>query len=234
MISIIIPTLNEEKYLPKLLQSIKEQDFNGELEIIVADAGSKDKTREIAKSFGCKIVEGGLPAKGRNEGAKKAKSDLLFFVDADILLPKDFLRKALKEFLQKNLAVASFSIHPINKGFWCNLFFNFFYNYPVKVLVRVLPFAAMAILVKKDIHQKNNGFDEKVIFLEDTVYIRKLAKIGKYRLVKSVSIYSSTRRFEKDGWVKTYFKIIVGDIYTIFFKSIKTNIFNYKFNHYDK
>ncbi len=73
MISIIIPTLNEEKYLPKLLRSIKEQDFKEELEIIVADANSEDKTREIAKKFSCKIVEGGLPAKARNEGAKIAK-----------------------------------------------------------------------------------------------------------------------------------------------------------------
>ena len=62
MLSIIIPTLNEESYLPKLLNSIKKQDFQ-DYEMIVADAGSKDKTIEIALASGCKISSGGLPAK---------------------------------------------------------------------------------------------------------------------------------------------------------------------------
>ena len=67
--SIIIPTYNEEEYLPVLLDSIKEQDFD-DYEIIVADANSTDKTVEIAKDYGCIVVEGGLPAVGRNNGAK--------------------------------------------------------------------------------------------------------------------------------------------------------------------
>lgn len=70
MLSIIVPALNEEKYLPILLSQIKKQNFNSDSEIIVADAGSKDKTVEIARNYGCKIIPGGLPARGRNEGAK--------------------------------------------------------------------------------------------------------------------------------------------------------------------
>lgn len=57
-LSIIIPTYNEEEYLPKLLEGIKSQDFE-DYEIIVADANSTDKTREIAEVYGCKIVDGG-------------------------------------------------------------------------------------------------------------------------------------------------------------------------------
>ena len=78
--SLIIPCLNEEKYLPLLLDSIKKQNFK-DYEIIIADAGSKDKTLEIAKKYDCRIIPGGLPAKGRNEGAKIAKGELLFFCD---------------------------------------------------------------------------------------------------------------------------------------------------------
>lgn len=92
--SIIIPTLNEEKFLPRLLDSIKKQDSK-DYEIIVADAGSKDATVEIAKKYRCKIVQGGLPAKGRNEGAKIAQGDLLLFLDADVQLPSDFLKNSL-------------------------------------------------------------------------------------------------------------------------------------------
>ena len=89
-ISIIIPTLNEEEYLPKLLESIQQQRFK-DMEIIVADAGSKDKTVQIAKTHGCKVTAGGLPGKGRNEGAKVAKGDVLFFIDSDAFLPSHFL-----------------------------------------------------------------------------------------------------------------------------------------------
>ena len=89
MLSIIIPTLNEEKYLPPLLDSIKKQDYK-DYEVIVADAGSKDKTVEIAKKYGCKVVKGGLLPAGRNRGAEASKGDLLLFLDSDIILPPHF------------------------------------------------------------------------------------------------------------------------------------------------
>ena len=58
MLSIIIPTLNEGEYLPFLLDSIKRQTFQG-YEVIVADANSGDKTRQIAKERECLLVQGG-------------------------------------------------------------------------------------------------------------------------------------------------------------------------------
>ena len=91
MLSIIIPTLNEEKYLPLLLKSIKEQNVK-DYEIIISDAQSTDKTLDIAKKNNCKIVLGGLPGKARNEGAKVAKGNLLLFLDADVLLGPNFLK----------------------------------------------------------------------------------------------------------------------------------------------
>ena len=71
-LSIIIPTFNEEYYLPPLLESIRCQDFS-DYEVVVADAGSEDDTIEIAKNWGCKVVKGGLPAVGRNRGAEVAQ-----------------------------------------------------------------------------------------------------------------------------------------------------------------
>lgn len=67
-ISIIVPTKNEERYLPGLLKSIKKQTVQP-YEIIVADAGSTDRTVEIAKKYGAKVIKGGIPQVGRNKGA---------------------------------------------------------------------------------------------------------------------------------------------------------------------
>ena len=128
MISIIIPTLNEEKYLPLLLESIKKQEFS-DYEIILADAGSKDKTLEIAKKYNCRIIVGGLPAKGRNEGAKAARGDILFFIDADSILPHDFFDKSLKEFKERGLNFSSFGLMPTEGTKIHKFAFNMFYNW---------------------------------------------------------------------------------------------------------
>src|SRR6266702_7918120 len=97
-VSIVIPTLNEEKYLPRLLMSIREQTVPP-AEVIVADADSIDKTKQIAKSFGCIVTKGGYLPTGRNNGAKLATSELILFLDADVMLPADFLQKTVKEFV---------------------------------------------------------------------------------------------------------------------------------------
>src|SRR6056297_1802056 len=110
MLSIIIPTLNEEDFLKNTLKEIKRQDFEN-YEIIVADAGSNDNTKEIAKDFNCKIVEGGSPAQGRNSGAEVAQGDILLFLDSDLIkiYEKD-LKKGVAEFKKKNLDGAAFPI----------------------------------------------------------------------------------------------------------------------------
>jgi glycosyltransferase involved in cell wall biosynthesis len=167
MISIIIPTLNEEDYLGKLLKSIKDQpDFD--YEIIVADAGSIDKTLDIAKEFGCKIIPGGLPAKGRNEGAKIAQGNVLFFVDADVVLPDKFFEKSLAEFKKRNLDMASYCITPPQKLF-SSLALNLSYNYMIICLTDSSP-CATGILMKKDLFIKTGGFDRKIKLSEITLW----------------------------------------------------------------
>src|SRR3989344_4960537 len=129
MLSIIIPALNEEKNLPRLFESIKKQNFGG-YEIIVADAGSKDRTLEICKENNCRILKGGLPAKGKNEGAKIANGDLLLFMDADTFLSQDFFKNSLKEFKDRNLGIASFKLIPYSGNKLSLFLLNYFYNYP--------------------------------------------------------------------------------------------------------
>jgi len=99
-LSIVIPTYNEEKYLPHLLKAIKRQTFK-DYEIIVSDNHSKDKTRVIAKQFGCKIVDGGLPGKARNNGAKVAKGKYIFFLDADVVFGPTYIEQMLKKLKEK-------------------------------------------------------------------------------------------------------------------------------------
>lgn len=233
MLSIIIPTLNEEKHLFLLAESIKKQNFK-DYEIIIADAGSRDKTIKIAESYGCRIAPGGLPAKGRNEGAKIAQGDLLMFLDADCLLPPDFLKKITGEFKEKNLDIATGLIRPFGNGKFVRLFYDLIFNLSSLIVERIYPAGTGMILIKKIIHQKIEGFDESLRVGEDHEYIRRAAKLGKYRILRSERFMWSERRFQKEGWFRTVFKYGLMILHAIFLGPVKKDIFKYRFDNYKK
>ncbi|MBA3063455.1 MAG: glycosyltransferase, partial [Atribacteria sp.] len=193
MISIIIPALNEENYLPRLLGSLEKQNLK-DYEIILADAGSKDRTIEIAKKYGCKVVPGGLPAKGRNEGAKAARGDLFLFLDSDLVLPEGFLDVFLQEFKKKNLDIASTDLEFLSDkiiykiaGMLCNIYYTYTQYFS--------PHITQCILVKKEFHEKIGGFDEDIKLSEDFIYIKKMAKIAKFGHLNNIRYFVSARRF---------------------------------------
>lgn len=233
MLSIIIPTLNEEEYLPLVLREVKKQTLDEGYEVIVADAGSRDKTVEIAKSFGCQITTGGLPAKGRNGGAKKARGETLLFMDADnMYIPENFLETLLKDFRKRNLSVASFPLYP--KGNKVDKVAYWLYNFWVGLSQNFLPHATNCVLVKKEVFEKIAGFDERVKIGEDHDFARRAAKISKFGFIRTKPVLTSTRRFDKEGRFKTYSKYVLAGIYMLLFGSIKTDIFQYRFGHFNK
>jgi len=227
MLSIIIPTLNEERYLPMFLEQIKKQPFN-DYEIIVADADSDDRTVGIAKSYGCKIVEGGVPAKGRNEGAKIAQGDILLFMDADnLFLPDNFFTDILREFKTRNLDAAYFPIYL--DGNKIDRVACWGYNLCAKATQNFLPHASNSILAKKSIHQDIGGFDETIMLAEDHEYVREVGRHGKFGYIEIEPVLTSARRTERDGSVKTYCKYLLAGTYMLFVGPIRTDIFKYRF-----
>ena len=216
MLSIIIPTLNEEKYLELLLESIKKQNFSDQ-EIIIADAGSTDKTLEIAKKYKCKIIPGGLPAKGRNEGAKIAKGDVFFFLDSDTILPDNFLKKSLLEFNERKLELASFCLIPLPKNKISTFLLNIFYNQPIVLLESALPHAATGILVRKYLFDKLGGFDEDVKLAEDHYLARRAQEVfgAKLGIIKSTEIFVSDRRFRTDGWASVGIRYLLCELHLV-------------------
>lgn len=232
MLSIIIPALNEEKYLPLLLDSIKKQDFN-DYELILADANSTDATARIAAKYGCKIIPGGLPAKGRNEGAKIARGDNFLFLDADVVLPDNFLKKFLEKFHKENADMATTALSAIGKGKIYRIG-SYLWNFYFDKNQRFFPCAGgFCILVKKETHDKLGGFDEEIKVAEDIIYARRAKKNKvKFKFFKSPKIMISTRRFEREGMFRAMLKYILIELHMIFLGPVKTDIFNYKFAHY--
>ncbi len=231
MVSIIIPTLNEEEYLPKLLESIHKQRFK-DMEIIVADAGSKDKTREIARAHGCKVTPGGLPGKGRNAGARVAQGDVLFFVDSDALLPPHFFERFLREFDRRKLDVAGCAMKIPNKKKIYRVFEKMYTLY-FKATEQFYPHATNCIVIKKWLHDKIGGFDETIKLGEDLIYVRAASKKGKFGFLSSLHFSVSPRRAEED-MKKIITQYFLAEVYMTFLGPIRSDIFKYRFDHTSK
>ena len=99
-ISIITPTYNSGKTLASCLDSIKTQDYNGEIEIIIADGGSTDSTLEIAQKYTDKIYPNPLKTgeAGKAAGVKQAKNEIIALIDSDNILPSRDWLSSMKNF----------------------------------------------------------------------------------------------------------------------------------------
>ncbi|MDO5823024.1 MJ1255/VC2487 family glycosyltransferase [Methanobrevibacter sp.] len=231
ILSIIIPTYNEEEYLPVLLESIEKQNFH-DYEIIVADANSTDKTREIAEEFGCIVVDGGLPAVGRNNGANVAKGEYLLFLDSDLKLTEDYLRDVLYEFRMERVGIAITQMKPLSNKMQDKIFHDFA-NYFMISVENIKPHGAgcYGIIAKKELHDKCGGFDESLTFGEDTDYIERLAKEEPFKVLRNAKIGVSTRRLEEEGittLIRQYGKSTVNDFLG---KRTDASELNYNFGH---
>ena len=231
ILSLIIPTYNEEEYLPVLLESIKQQDFS-DYEIIVADADSKDNTVKIAEEYGCIVVEGGMPAVGRNNGAKVAKGDYLLFLDSDLKLTEDYLAKVIYEFKMERLGIAITQMKPLSKKTEDKLLHDLANLFMISV-ENIKPHGAgcYGIIAKRELHERCGGFNEELTFGEDTEYIERLAKKERFKVLRNAKIGVSTRRLEEEGLAtlaKQYGKSTVND-----FLGIRTEAsdLNYGFDH---
>jgi glycosyltransferase involved in cell wall biosynthesis len=230
MLSIVIPTLNEEEHLPKLLRSIKKQRYQ-DYEIIIADADSKDRTVDIAVSFGCRITSGGMPGMGRNKGAHVAKGETLLFLDADAELPRKFLVSLMKEFERRNLDVAGCSLRIQNRKKIYRAIEKLYKLYFTSTQ-RFYPHATNCILIKKSLHNLVGGFDEEILLGEDFMYIRSASKQGTFGFIPDVYFYVSPRRAEA-GMTKLALQYFLAEAYMTLLGPIKSDIFRYRFGNYD-
>ncbi len=238
MISVIIPTYNEEKHVAILLGSLARQDCASEIEVVVADAFSKDKTREVAMSFAHNflrllIVDGGMPAPGRNRGAYASSGDLLFFIDADLLLKDtDFISKSTTYFRVHHLGIstvylAPLSSHPFDKvmmGFYalCLYLSRFF---------RAL--GAMCIIADREVFEKVGGYPENVIMNEDHDFMLNASHVGKYA-VTPYWVHFSVRRMEKEGRARLLWKYAQATVHNVLFGPITKPVFEYEFGYDQK
>ncbi|HWY78785.1 MAG TPA: glycosyltransferase [Candidatus Sulfotelmatobacter sp.] len=212
-ISIIIPTLNEEQYIPGLLSDLVKQTEKN-FEVIISDGNSSDNTRKVVDKFkkDLKISFYLSPKRHasyqRNFGASKAKSDYLFFLDADTRISTNIVEKAVTHIKKENYSLYLPVIESSNPRFRYSALVSI-----IVVTVRLLhkvgrPLSiGPIILIKKDLFDAIKGFDLHIIISEDHNLIIKAHKYGiKAHFLTDMSCVFSMRRLERDGMINVLWK----------------------------
>jgi glycosyltransferase involved in cell wall biosynthesis len=230
-ISIVIPALNEEKFLPLLLESISKQTFK-DYEVILADAGSTDETIAVAKKFGITIVKGGMPGPGRNRGAEVAKGDFIFFFDSDVIIPETFLEKAMSEMEDRFLDLATCEFNPLSELNIDKVLFQFS-NLIVKMNQNINPRAAgFCIFISRRLFNRIKGFDESVVIAEDHDLVERATKFRPLRFLNSTSLSVSVRRLDKEGRLSLLQKYIKVEMHLLTKGSVRDEIVEYEFGNF--
>ncbi|MBR9690668.1 glycosyltransferase family 2 protein [Candidatus Woesearchaeota archaeon] len=240
MISIVIITLNEERYLPKLLRCLVKQTYK-DFEVIIVDSNSTDSTKKAAMDYKNKfdkfrfyqMKKRGVSL-GRNTGARLTKNNTMFFMDADLIFENDFLEKALKNYKQKNLDVAAFYLKTNSKNIVDRAYFRFA-SFIFGLLQKVKPYiVGCAMISTKKVHKDIGGFDMNIKVGEDSKYMEKAFRKGyRFGLIKPRPFISS-RRLVRDGRIKMGFDYVRMFFHTLFIGEIKTDKYSYRFGHYHK
>lgn len=232
--SIVIPTLNEEKYLPFLLKNLERQTFKN-FQIIIVDGGSSDKTIQIAKSYLKQLPINFFLSKKknvshqRNYGAKKAKGKYLIFLDADSQISPSFLKKVFLFLERKKALLIIPYIEPDRKNQNLKILFNIINIFIDILLMTKKPFSSGGnMIVEKNFFFLIGGFNEKLFLAEDHDLIQRAKKFGLTAKTSSqIKIKFNLRRMEKEGRLVFLYKSLLASLHIILKGQIKKKIFDY-------
>jgi len=191
-ISIIIPTYNESNNLPLLLSDLSI--IKREVEILIIDCGSEDKTIDIANIYGAKIYQSKEKNRGLqlNIGAKNALGEWFIFLHADSRLNPDWLKRIKSVLKDDESYIYSFMFQIDSK----KIIYRF-----LEILVNLrsfflkTPYGDQGLIIHRKTYFKNNGYS-KIPLMEDLDFIKRLKSKENLRVL-NFPIYTSSRKWEK-------------------------------------
>ncbi len=199
VVSIAIPTLNEEFSIGQTLDALENFDEN--IEVIIVDGGSDDATLVIAENYNVKILHS---PRGRGTqlqaGANHATGEILWFLHADTVPAPDCVREMRRCLQNENVVGGNFTIRFDGERLAAK-FLTWLYPNLRKI---GLIYGDSAIFVRRDVYERIGGFASFPIF-EDLDFIQKLKRAGEIITLPAV-VTTSSRRFENKSFVLTFLR----------------------------
>ncbi len=212
-VSVIIPALNEEKLIERLLRQFDDyvrKEFD--IELIVSDGGSGDGTIDICERYADKVVKKDNYStqnisRGRNKGAEVSRGDVLVFLNADVTLadPLYLFAEAIREISDAGTTAIACRVEVDRECLkLSDKLFHLFYNNYVRLLNRT--FLGMGRgechIISREAFNLSGGYDEKLAAGEDFDLYNRLRKFGKVKFRNDIVVYESPRRYRKFGYLK--------------------------------
>jgi glycosyltransferase involved in cell wall biosynthesis len=210
-ISVIIPTLNEEKLLGGMLEQFALLRSHA-IELVVSDGGSTDATLAIARKYAHILVENRDGKRqtisiGRNRGAERATGDVFVFLAADTLFENavTFFSVIEKEIANPSIAAltGSVSVYPAEER-RIDRAYHGFYNWLFFMMNRV----GMGMgrgechIMRRDVFEKVHGYAEDIAAGEDYEIFQRLKKVGEVKFLRELRIFESPRRYRRLGYLR--------------------------------
>jgi len=199
-VSVIIPAYNEEEFISRTLLSLLSQD-DPNFEIIVVDNNSTDKTAEIARKYGAKVIN--EEKQGiiftRQRGFKEAKGEIIATTDADTILPSRWISTISKNFKKKDKLVLFGGLCNFYSGPIFAKFNAYYFLYPYRIFDKIFAggwtMSGANMAVRKTIFEKIGGFNTSLKSFEDVEISHRLMKAGETGIDPYLIVETSGRRF---------------------------------------
>ena len=195
-ISVIIPTLNEEAYLPVALRQLVNRP---DVELIIVDGGSTDRTAEIARQFTPYVfVSPAHRADQMNLGARHATGDILLFLHADTFLLAGALEEIQRRIIGDGAVGGAFDVNIDSPRRFCKFIAKLSSQ---RARALKLPYGDQGMFVWRQVFEALGGFP-KIPIMEDIALGRRLRRAGRMTFIRS-GLVTSGRRWDTNGIVKT-------------------------------
>ena len=225
LISVVIPAYNEEGYIGDLLNSIQAQTYK-DYQVIVVDSYSSDKTKEIVKKFGARVIETPKSniATARNVGINAAKGEIIGLIDADYVLDKQVFEEVAKTFsddTEEKIACVEPRPKMNRKGLKRREAVKFkllnfsIHHYKNASFRTPIPAAYGCDFCRVSAIDKAGVFNEEIDVSEDKEFYARLRRYGAFKMLKS-GAKISYRRHAEEGLFRTWFIYFISSI-SIFF-----------------
>lgn len=223
-VSIIIPTLNEEEHLPKLLSVLMKERARIQ-EIIVVDASSEDQTVAIAQQADVILIQSDIRRRAfqLSLGGSIATGDILYFIHADTIPPQGFIDEIISS-IKGGTTGGCFRL----KFDPSSRFLRFFEVF-VGIPWLVCRGGDQSLFISHEAYKTIGGFNGDLPIMEDIDIIKKIAKLGVFSILQK-RVKTSSRRYIKYGeWKLQWAFAIVHLLYWLKLEptKIKTWIVNY-------